>query len=422
MSVDDQYNDPFEDRLSAALQATGSDFDTDRPALAAAGTARGRRLRARRNVAVVGGAAAVALACVSGALLVANGGDADGAPRTSSVAASRTAAATPSGDGVTAEQLLTTLKSLLPEGMTSKETGSGTEGGAAPYASLVYDDGRGAAAIGVNLDRVEPGGGQARELSECPDKRFTNHDECSVRRLPNGSVLKLYQGYEYPDRRVETKLWRADLITASGQYVSLTEWNAPAEKGEAVTRPQPPLSPAQLETVVTAHAWLPLVDALPEDGTKPTTAPVPGGSDDGIGGQRLIVVLTRLMPKDVKVVDKSGEDSQYGYVVVDDGKGESFVQINVQPDMNDVRDQLFDASDETLPDGTRVATHQGPGEKGMDGVVMWTVDTIRPDGRRIVISAFNAGSQVTPATRTDPALTMDELRRIALSPEWEALD
>jgi hypothetical protein len=35
-----------------------------------------------------------------------------------------------------------------------------------------------------------------------------------------------------------------------------------------------------------------------------------------------------------------------------------------------------------------------------------------------VISAFNSGAQDTPATRTTPALTLKQLREIALSPSW----
>ncbi|KUL20879.1 hypothetical protein [Streptomyces regalis] len=418
---DDQRNGPFEDRLSTALHTTGNDFDTDRTALAARGTARGRRLRARRHAAVVGGAAAVAVACVSGALLVTNGGAADAKPTTSSVAASgnRTASATPSG--VTAEQMISTLKSLLPEGEVSKEDGRGTEQPMIPpYASLVFDDGEGAAAISIALDRLEPGGEDARLNGECPDKRLANYDDCSVQRLPGGSVFRVVQGYEYPDRREETKSWHAELVTAKGQHVTVSEWNAPAEKGEPVSRPEPPLSPAQLKTFVTAEEWLALVDAMPEDDKK--TQPTPGedASDVG-GGRRTVGMLVKMLPKNLEVVDKRAQDSQYAYVVVDDGKGESFLQINVQPDMSDVRNDLFDSDDETLSDGTRVATRQGPGEKGGEGVVMWTVDTMRPDGRRVVVSAFNSGSQVTPATRETPALTMDQLREIALNPAWEAI-
>ncbi|MFE2583548.1 hypothetical protein ACFXGE_26555, partial [Streptomyces sp. NPDC059378] len=66
--------DPFEDRLSAALQETGGTFDTDRAALAAGGAARGRRRQLLRRTAVVGSVAGIALVGVGSALLVPWGG------------------------------------------------------------------------------------------------------------------------------------------------------------------------------------------------------------------------------------------------------------------------------------------------------------------------------------------------------------
>ncbi len=135
------------------------------------------------------------------------------------------------------------------------------------------------------------------------------------------------------------------------------------------------------------------------------------------------------MPRGVKVVADGGQAPEYAYVVVDDGKGESFVQVNVQPDITEtlppntrsVADQLFGSGAETLPDGTKLTTQQGPGDDKGLGLVMWTVDTMRTDGLRVVVSAFNSGSQVTGPTRDTPALGMDDLRRIATSKEWDRL-
>ncbi len=69
------------------------------------------------------------------------------------------------------------------------------------------------------------------------------------------------------------------------------------------------------------------------------------------------------------------------------------------------------------------ATRQGNGDDRVPGVVMWTVDTMRPgsDGFRVVISAFNNGAMHGEPTRETPALTMEQLREIALSEEWEEL-
>ncbi len=54
---------------------------------------------------------------------------------------------------------------------------------------------------------------------------------------------------------------------------------------------------------------------------------------------------------------------------------------------------------------------------------MWTVDTLRPgeEGFRVVISAFNNGAPHAQPSRATPALTVDQLRKMALSPEWDRL-
>ncbi|MEU3511252.1 hypothetical protein ABZ733_25850 [Streptomyces longwoodensis] len=407
--------DPFEDRLSRALHHTGGAFDADRRALAAGGAARGRRKRLLRRTALAGGAAGVAAVCLGGTLLLAPG-DRDGTARPAPAAGSRTATATAAP--VTADQVIATLEGLLPEGEVSDVRGRGSEGrSASPYAQLVLDDGRGAAALSVGLDRVAPGGDDARRLTECPDEALVPHDGCTSERRPDGSVVRVLKGYEYPDRRVDTKLWTADLVTADGAHVSVSEWNAAAEKDAPVTRPEPPLSVAELGDLAAAPAWRDVLGALPaaEEVTAAPSAP----GHPAPGGRRIAGVLAALMPDGVKVTARGSQDTEFAYVVADDGKGASYVQVNVQPDMSDVAAQLFGSGAETLPDGTRVAEHQGPGDHG--DLVMWTVDTLRPDGRRIVVSAFNAASQTTAATRATPALTLGQLRTIALSPRWLAL-
>jgi hypothetical protein len=325
------------------------------------------------------------------------------------------ASATPKAS-YTGDQLIGILEKLLPRGEFGSAQARGTDDRLPPYAQVVYNDGKGKAAIAVGFDRVLPGSEQARQTVACPDKTQTLHDSCAVTRLADGSVLKIVQGYEYPDRRADTKLWTADLVTPKGQHVGVSEWNAPAEKGAAVSRAEPPLSTARLKTLATAGVWLDVVDAIPVDPRAPTAA---SSQPEGIDGGAVTSTLVSLLPKGVKVVAKSGPDSGYAYVVLDDGKGRSLVQINVQPDMSDVKDQLFGTGAETLADGTKVVTHKKPGEKG--GVVMWTADTIRTNGFRVVVSAFNSGSQATAATRTAPALTTKQLRAIALSAKWRGL-
>ncbi|MET9825284.1 MULTISPECIES: hypothetical protein [unclassified Streptomyces] len=419
-----QDQDPFEERLTAALHDTGGVFRADRAALVAGGTSRGRRARTRRRAGVLGGVAGVALVGVGGALLLPSDEPGTGRPTAASAAtASPSAPGGPSAaPPVSGGTILKTLESLLPGGSFSERDARGSDDKMGPYAHVVYDDGEGAAAIDIGFDRIEPGNTRTRDLTQCPDKTFVPYDDCATTRLPDGSLLRLLQGYEYPDRRVDTKLWSADLVTADGQHVTVSEWNAPAQKGAATTREDPPLSTQELKALVTADAWRAVVDGVPA-ASEPSASASPGdGRPPASSGTDISKTLLGLLPEKLNVVGKRGQETEFAYVVVDDGRGASLVQINVQHGMGDVAGQLY-ATGETLPDGTRLATQQGNGDDRVPGVVMWTVDTMRPgsDGFRVVISAFNNGAMHGEPTRETPALTMEQLREIALSEEWEEL-
>ncbi|MFE6688542.1 hypothetical protein ACFVFQ_18985 [Streptomyces sp. NPDC057743] len=157
-----------------------------------------------------------------------------------------------------------------------------------------------------------------------------------------------------------------------------TTLNAAAEKGAPVSRAEPPLSPAQLKTLAAAQEWRRVTDTLPGG---------PRARADKPAAPPLSARLSDLLPKGLDVVGRSdGRDAEYGHVVVDDGKGRSLVEINVQPDMRDVAGDLFHPGDEALADGTRV-----------------------------VISAFNAATPNGTPTRTTPTLTLHQLRTIALN-------
>ncbi|MFD0545394.1 hypothetical protein ACFQ1B_23090 [Streptomyces mexicanus] len=68
-------HDSFEERFAQALRDVGAGLDTGRRDLAAAGEARGRRLRTRRRAAVAGGVAGVALAGLAGTFVLPEGHD-----------------------------------------------------------------------------------------------------------------------------------------------------------------------------------------------------------------------------------------------------------------------------------------------------------------------------------------------------------
>ncbi|MFH9242271.1 hypothetical protein ACH4KO_35015 [Streptomyces anulatus] len=192
----------------------------------------------------------------------------------------------------------------------------------------------------------------------------------------------------------------------------------------AGSTPAPP-SPAPA-TSAAKDAGKPSPD--PEDaaktspGPKDTGKPSAPAKDTGTQAPPLDYTLLMptfraLLPDGLSVGQETDTGGEFASVVVDDGEGRSLVQINVQADMRDVADDLYGEST-TLPDGTLLATSKEPGEKGGAGVVWWSADTMRPDGMRVVVSAFNSGAQSTPATRPEPALTMDQLVALATSQEW----
>ncbi|MEU9803827.1 hypothetical protein [Streptomyces sp. NPDC051000] len=494
---------PFEDELGAALRRTGDGFVPGRPDLVASGERRGRRLVARRRAAVVGGSA-LALAVVGsvgaygGGLLgngTGRGGTANVAvapvPTTEPAAASTPATAQPAG-GVSAARLIEIYRQLLSGGRVSDTTArvpGGADQSSNAMVAGVYDDGKGRAAISVGLARTDPHGQAAQDMLECPDPELVPYDSCTVETLPDGGRLNLFQGYEYPDKREPTKLWRAVLVTREGYQVDVSEWNAPAEKGQPVSRPNPPLNKSQLKSFTTSALWRQVLSRLPApqqapegtdaadtnkgNGASPdasagtgsgtgsgdtagtTTdkgtdegkgtgkgtggstpvdprpsggtgqAPDQGDTDQGDSGQGgeghsgTVRVLESLVPKSgITIVRRSGQPG-YGALVLDDGKGASLVQVNVQEGMGEaLKERMEGAGVVVLPDGTRVLAEQKSGEKGGSGVVWWSVDTLRPDGRRVVVSAFNTGDQSKAATRAKPILTMEQIKAIALDPKW----
>ena len=413
---------PFEDRLGEAMRHTGDSFELgDRRDLVESGLVRGRRRLARRRTAAVTGSvlalATVGLGSAYAAGFVGGGGG-------SSVAVPPKP--TQRADGAMSDEKMVALfKSLLPPGTVTKEQGSGpgdpeasgkADASSTASVSGVFDDGNGPGLVALGVSRVDPASESSREQVACPAKAFVDYDSCQTEQRADGSRYMLLQGYENPNRSDLTKAWRAVLLTPKGTLIDASEWNAPAEKGSRVSRETPPLTAGQLKALVISPKWLSVADALraPEKPAKPERSV--GGRPSAEAVQKQLIALLPA-GRGLKVGEKGGQDG-YAFVVLDDGKGESLVQINVQSGMSDVAPE---GTTSTLPDGTVVGLAKKPGEKGGSGVAWWIADTVRPDGFRVVVSAFNTGNQNKAATRAEPALTLGELRTIALDPRWLTL-
>jgi hypothetical protein len=301
-----------------------------------------------------------------------------------------------------------------------------------PYAAVVFDDGHGPGLVSVSLNPAPAGQGTASG-TRCPDHADTQFDACDRSTLADGSVLVLLKGYEYPDRRVDTKNWRATLTTGDGHVIEAMEWNSAAEKGAPDTRPDPPLTAAQLKSLVDLNRWRPVFDALrpakapanpPAPGTSPGASAAPGttGLSRTVPGPAISAVLRGLIPAGLHRGDADDTDG-FAQVTVDDGHGATLIEVNVEywsPKSKD--SETFFAGGETLADGTRVRISQAAAEKGGGGTVQWVAQILRPNGRRIVIAELNARGYHQPATRPAPVFTIDRLRAMVLSPAWQVLD
>ncbi|MFJ9697746.1 hypothetical protein [Kitasatospora sp. NPDC101183] len=422
-------SDKFDDDLIVAMSRSGEGFapdGSDRAALVAGGYERGRRRWRRRSTAAVLGTA-TALALVGGgavyltgsqpkdgAAVVAAASDTPPATGISPASAPSAAAKPTAAPPVSGAAVLEAFKALLPAGQVTNGTGTGTEppagkpegAGVNAVASLVFDDGQGKSAMGISITRLAENDPN-RAQNVCPDKKLVPYDDCTTIKV-DGGTLTVLQGYEYPDRHVSTKWWNAKLIGKDGRQIELSEWNSAAEKGSPDSRPKPPLSPAQLQAIVTDRSWDKVVAAIPEP--KPVK---PRDTSKEYTAQEILDITAKLLPAGLKETEVSADGEGYANFVLNDGKGKSLVQLNVQ-DWSRGQDPTMYAGAQTLPDGTKVLIRKEGGNPGM-----WTVDTLHPDGLRVVISSFNSGTQKTPATRPAPVLTDEQMKVIALGPDWK---
>ncbi|MGW6705360.1 hypothetical protein ACWGDE_10765 [Streptomyces sp. NPDC054956] len=420
---------PFEDELGEALRRVGDDFTVDGRDLVGAGERRGRRLVARRRAAVIGGSA-LALAVVgtagayTGGMFGADGSDGPAnVAAVPSVTSPSPGASTPgqareeaektrTGTGaVSAEQLIEVFKKLLPGGTVTNATARGTGDKTGPMVSGVFDDGKGKSAVGVGLSRVDPKSRGAQQMVQCPSKVTQSYDGCTTEKLADGSTLLLYQGYEYPDRRVDTKRWTAVLVTQDGYLIDVQEHNAAAEKGSPVTRSAPPLTPAQLKAFATSPLWLPALKDLP-------AAPVERVEPGRTGAKAADALEQLLSGYKIPIASKEEFDADLAYFVLDDGKGQSLAGLQIQPDSPErpgMWADLFTGA-ETLPDGSKLLTRKMRGESA--GSVWWSVEVLRKNGTRVIVSAYNTKTLKSAPTRKEPALTLEQMKEIATSPKW----
>ncbi|MFJ6385543.1 hypothetical protein ACIQI7_36750 [Kitasatospora sp. NPDC092039] len=413
--------DKFEDDLLCALTRTGEGFRTEQAAqadLVAGGYRRGRsRWRRRSAAAVVGGAAALALVGTGAVYLGAPGAKDPGTVRAASAPAAAGGGASPAATPtaarssaptpavVTGEEVLATFRALLPKGEITEAKGRGTDdermNGTFAGADLVFDDGQGRSLIQIGVQKHRP---RQAQVPGCPpDPKLARVDSCAVTTLPDGSVLLLQQGHEYPDGRADTKEWHATLNGPDGRSISLSEWNAPQEKGAPDSRPNPPLTLDQLRAIVTDGSWDRVVAAVGFDGVDVEAV------DPGLSLADREAALARLLPPGVTVTGRTGGPLAATFQLARGGttgsvvlRVENWAKSGGNPAERAFKDAV------TLPDGSRVLTSGTGGAPDVKGKPP-VVNVLRPDGVAVMVSQ-GPGEQL---------LTPDQLRAIAADPVWK---
>ncbi|MGZ0147620.1 hypothetical protein ACXJJ3_11165 [Kribbella sp. WER1] len=213
---------------------------------------RGTRLRRRRTTLLAAGGTGAVLATVG---LIAGGIHALNSPTDTAAAGTPIALTKPSVSptpitsskpAVNNAKTLSTLKALVAAPGRTFSNPKAWGDGSFTAATYVVNDGHGASRVDVLLS----GGG---EQPRC----VPVHEGCST--LPDGSVLFVEkEAPEYTDsRQAEFGVVNNYVVLQrpDGRSISLTSYNAPAEKGAKHTRATPLLSVKDLTALAQSKAW-----------------------------------------------------------------------------------------------------------------------------------------------------------------------
>ncbi|MFJ4486520.1 hypothetical protein ACIP3D_29705 [Streptomyces longwoodensis] len=420
----------FEDEVGRALRLTAGAYSTEQRLLAERSLARGRRRVARRRIAVAGGSAmAAALVAVAG---VQWGGLGDGGGRGNP-------AATSGSDhdyrrfSVTREE----MKNILFNGMERagvatahpEVTAAGSSGPDRPAtASFDFGDGWGRARVTLSVRRVDPAQPGLKKLITCPPRAGSPYEECTTQ-----SDNRAVKGYTGAGKAGGVKKWAVTMLSSNGYVIDVATYNIPSP---ATARATPgageggtPTGGVRVTPTATASSPDPAtslsrnprmnpgklrslamyVDAsFTGTGDPNPFGTVPPGSRPEPGD--ILPVLKSLLPKRLHVYSEGGTGADGHVVVVDPEKGDTtYIQA-----VRTAGDKEFWS--ETLPDGTKVGTRRTAGEQ--PGVIELRADALRVNGLWMSLTAYNAPSPTSKKRGAEPAVTLDELKAMAVSRAW----
>ncbi|MGW4382401.1 hypothetical protein [Kitasatospora sp. NPDC004531] len=386
----------FEDRLGRVFRETGESFVADAPLLVLGGADRGRR-RQRRRLTLVASVAVVA-ACGVTAGVLPTVLSTDGIGPAAPAVAPPSASATPAGALIPQEaHMVSAVAERLPPGVRIVRSDGSTAGSAAipstrAWAEMTLDDGGGESLLAVTVSQVDEGWPQP-----CTAPEIVPDAECRGEVRPDGSAVSIVEyssGGKDPNRH-NGITW----VTPDGMKVIAISYNFGRKTGEW-TRPAPLLDIAQLRALVTDPGWRTFEASVRRTLPK-YSADTPVQRPD-------------LLPPDLKVVAVTTGPEQ----TVTLADGNRTVVLRYQEEQAEESAQAWFADAPELPDGSRVRSVADRPVPGSQGSTESVVDLLRPDGRRIRVTAVNPAGTGHPDAGREPLLTLDRLTAIASCPGW----
>lgn len=408
--------------LPGALRGAAEAFPPVGVDLAGRGWARGRRLRRNRNLRV--GAAAAAMVALIGGGAYALGG-VGGRPDDSPVSVASQRSATPSAlpstaaetGPATGEQLVAMLRAVLPQGGTATGgIGRGTQQDPKAYyaggwAELLYATGEGTSLVRVSLTKAMGPG-------SCPPEQPEPGMTCEAAPRPGGTLITKRTAQPGPVARTGVHV-SAAFIRPDGSSVMVS---AAVAGGVPDGKPAPKLvvSAEQVAAMAQDPVWQPAAAYVAQ--STPAGDRNPGSLAADAGA--MLELLRSRLPQTLTTTEQY---RQPGYVALqlDDGKGRSFLGVNVREGQFGSADlkcapHAISCTPSMRPDATRLNVMEIPNDKAGTCRVR-LAEAQRADGLIVSVRLVDASAESLPPTRSSPILTPEQLRDLAADPAWATL-
>jgi hypothetical protein len=203
------------------------------------------------------------------------------------------------------------------------------------------------------------------------------------------------------------------MLSPNGYVIDVATYNIPlpatATVAAPTSAPGAPLNRDPRTTPGKLRILAMFVDASFTGGGEPNTLGTVTPSSHPQPGD-VLPVLKSLLPKRLHLSSEGG-DGGTGHVVAVDPKTGDTTYIEA---VRTAGEKEFWS--QTLPDGTKVGTRRSAGEQ--PGVIELRADALRVNGLWMSLTAYNAPSPTSKKRGAEPAVTLDELRTMAVSRAW----